>query len=396
MILNDDIKYILNTINKNGFEAFVVGGCVRDYLMQKKPKDFDITTSAKPEQIKQLFEKTIDTGLQHGTVTIVLNKENYEVTTYRIDGEYENNRAPKEVYFTENLEKDLERRDFTMNAIAYNEENSFIDPFGGQDDINQKLIRGVGIAQVRFQEDALRMFRAIRFSVQLGFEIEKKTYDAILAENKLVETLSAERVREEFTKLLVGEYLDNFKLIVDTKLFYNYKKDFHNYLNENNENLVKYLKVTKRDYLVRYSVLLRNMGHIEAEKLLKFLKFDNKTIKEVCATIKCLNEIKQNNDEVYTRKLLSVYGYSILERVIYIEEVCFNKKYVSMKKDITNAREKQYPLKIKDLKINGNDLKSLGITNGLEIGKTLNFILEKVLECPNLNEKDKLIKIVQS
>ncbi len=396
MNLNEDIKYILSTINKNGFEAFVVGGCVRDYLMQKTPKDYDITTSAKPEDVKKIFEKTVDTGLQHGTVTIVLNKENYEVTTYRIDGEYENNRTPKEVYFTENLEKDLERRDFTMNAIAYNEQSNFLDPFKGQEDIKRKLIRGVGVARTRFQEDALRMFRAIRFSVQLGFEIEESTYDAILTENYLVENLSAERVREEFTKLLIGEYLNNFKLIVDTKLFYYYKKDFHKYLEQNLENIVTDLKVTKRDYIIRYTVLLKEMGYVEAEKLLKFLKFDNKTIKEVCATIKCLTEINVCNKDFYTRKLLSIYGYDVLNNAIYIEETCSKNKYCDMKKHILQAKENEYPLKIKDLKINGNDLKKLGITNGLEIGNTLNMLLQKVLQNPELNEKEKLINVIQS
>ncbi len=393
--LNQDIIYILDTINKNGFEGFVVGGCVRDYLMGTEPKDYDITTSAKPEEIKLLFNKTIDTGIDHGTVTVVINKENYEVTTYRIDGDYEDNRKPKEVFFTEDIIKDLERRDFTMNAIAYNRDESFIDPFFGQRDIENKLIRGVGIAEIRFQEDALRMFRALRFSVQLGFDIEDKTYKAILKENKLVKSLSVERVREEFTKLLIGKYLENFKYIIDTKLFYYYKEDFHSYLKDNLEYIYPLLLVTKNDYIIRYSILLSRMGHEKAKELLKFFKFDNNTIKETYEVIRCLNEIENNYNDIYTRKLLNIYGFKILDYVIYIKEVCFNENYEDMKNHIIEVKEKKYPLLIKDLKINGNDLKSMGIVKGVEIGKTLNKLLQAVLEKPELNEKQKLIDLIK-
>ncbi len=394
MKLKEDILYILNIINENDFEAFVVGGCVRDYLMGIQPKDYDITTSAKPENIKNIFNKTVDTGIKHGTVTVVLNKENYEVTTYRIDGEYENNRKPKDVIFTEDIVKDLERRDFTINAIAYNETKGFIDPFLGKEDIKSKLIRGVGIAQIRFQEDALRMFRALRFSVQLGFNIEENTYNAILLENKLVKSLSVERVREEFTKILIGEYLENFKLILDTKLLYYYKEDFHIYLLNNLHDLLNLLEKSKKDYIIRYSILLIRMGEDEVKALLKFFKFDNSSIKKIYEIIKCFKEVNYDSDDVYIRNLLSKYSFEILNYVVYIKETCFNENYTDIKKYIIETKKNKYPLSIKDLKINGNDLKDIGIVDGLQIGITLKLMLDKVLKEPNLNNKETLIDLI--
>ncbi len=396
MNLNDDIKFLLNTINKSGFESFVVGGCVRDSIMNITPKDFDITTSALPEQIKTLFDKTIDTGIQHGTVTVVVNKENYEVTTYRIDGEYENNRKPTEVFFTEDIVKDLERRDFTMNAIAYNEEKGYVDPFGGQDDINNKLIRGVGNPRVRFCEDALRMFRAVRFSVQLGFDIDKDTYDAILLENKLVKSLSVERVREEFSKLLLGSFLDKANLIVDTKLFYYYNEPFHNYLLQNLDDKIEKIKKTSLNLVIRYAVLLQDLSANDAKAFLKFLKFDNNTINKVFNIINCNNEIDLNCNDVFTRKLISKYGYECVEDCLYIQKVCNNKNTDNISNYLNQSKINNYPTKIKDLNINGNDLKILGVTKGVEIGNILNELLEKSLENPYLNNKEDLTSLSQS
>ena len=176
--LPKDVKYILDTLHKNGYEGYIVGGCVRDAIMGIPPHDWDMTTSAKPEEVKKLFSHTFDTGIKHGTVTVVLNKENYEITTYRIEGGYDDCRHPNDVSFTTDLHEDLLRRDFTMNAIAYNEEEGYVDIFGGIGDIAKKTIKGVGEADERFKEDALRMLRAVRFSAQLGFDIEEKTEEA--------------------------------------------------------------------------------------------------------------------------------------------------------------------------------------------------------------------------
>lgn len=203
--LPEAVEKIIHTLEEHGFEAYAVGGCVRDSILGKKPADWDITTSAKPEMIKSLFPKTIDTGLQHGTVTVMKNHVGYEVTTYRIDGEYEDHRHPKSVEYTDELKKDLERRDFTINAMAYNHKRGLVDIFNGAEDLERKIIRCVGEAGARFDEDALRMLRAVRFSSQLDFEIEENTRNAILPRVSKLQFISAERIRVELTKLLVGK-----------------------------------------------------------------------------------------------------------------------------------------------------------------------------------------------
>ena len=199
------VEYIIDTLEKAGYEGFAVGGCVRDTLLGRDPQDWDITTSAKPETVKKLFHKTIDTGIEHGTVTVMIDHVGYEVTTYRIDGEYEDSRHPKNVEFTTKLNLDLERRDFTINAMAYNHSRGLVDEFEGIQDLDRKIIRCVGDAGERFDEDALRMLRAVRFSGQLGFQIEEATRQAICERAKNLQKISAERIRVELTKLLISK-----------------------------------------------------------------------------------------------------------------------------------------------------------------------------------------------
>ena len=218
----DKAKRVVNTIQAAGFEAYVVGGCVRDSILGRQPQDWDITTSAKPEQVKALFPRTIDTGLQHGTVTVMQDREGFEVTTYRIDGEYEDSRHPKEVVFTPNLEEDLKRRDFTINAMAYNEEKGLVDIFGGMEDIRLGRIRCVGRAEERCGEDALRMLRAIRFSAQLGYEIDEETKQGIRRLAPTLKNISAERIQTELVKMLVSPHPDYLRTAYDmgvTKVF---------------------------------------------------------------------------------------------------------------------------------------------------------------------------------
>ena len=201
----EKVNKIIGILLENGYEAYAVGGCVRDSLISREVNDWDITTSASPQEVKTLFRRTIDTGIQHGTVTVMLEKEGFEVTTYRIDGEYEDGRHPKEVTFTRNLEEDLKRRDFTINAMAYNEQFGLVDIFGGEQDLNDGIIRCVGMAGERFDEDALRILRAFRFSAQLGFVIEEKTLQAAKERAENLRKISAERIRTELTKLLVSQ-----------------------------------------------------------------------------------------------------------------------------------------------------------------------------------------------
>lgn len=204
MKLPEQVSYIIHRLEEHGYEAYAVGGCVRDVMLGREPEDWDITTSAKPLQVKEIFPRTIDTGIQHGTVTVMVDHVGYEVTTYRIDGEYQDGRHPKEVAFTSNLHMDLERRDFTINAMAYNDQEGLVDVFDGMGDLQRKMIRCVGDAGQRFDEDALRMLRAVRFSGQLGFSIQEDTRTAILERAHHLEKISAERIRVELTKLLVS------------------------------------------------------------------------------------------------------------------------------------------------------------------------------------------------
>ena len=211
-------KQIIETLESHGHEAYIVGGCVRDMLLERVPEDWDITTSAKPEEVKELFRRTVDTGIEHGTVTVLIGDEGFEVTTYRMDGIYEDHRHPKEVTFTPNLEEDLKRRDFTINAMAYSEKNGLIDLFGGQDDLNNGIIRCVGDPMQRFDEDALRMLRGIRFAGQLLFTIEEETFAAIRELAPTLKNISAERIRAELTKLLISKGADRLKLAYEAGL----------------------------------------------------------------------------------------------------------------------------------------------------------------------------------
>lgn len=214
--LPEDVNKIIHTIEDAGYEAFAVGGCVRDSLLFRTPDDWDITTSAKPEEVKRLFKKTIDTGIQHGTVTVMLHHAGYEVTTYRIDGEYADARHPKEVTFTANLSEDLRRRDFTINAMAYNDRSGIVDDFHGMEDLKSGVLRAVGDPTERFEEDALRMMRAVRFSAQLDYEIEEKTREAIKALAKNLEQISAERIQVELVKLVKSSHPEKLRDLYET------------------------------------------------------------------------------------------------------------------------------------------------------------------------------------
>ncbi len=212
------VEYIIGKLNQNGYEAFAVGGCVRDTLLGRTPGDWDITTSARPEQVKALFRRTIDTGIQHGTVTVMLERTGYEVTTYRIDGEYEDGRHPRQVEFTSDLLEDLKRRDFTINAMAYSHETGIVDAFGGMEDLEKRVIRCVGEPMERFEEDALRILRAIRFSAQLDFSIEEKTREAITRIAPNLAKVSRERVQMELTKLLCSDHPEQIRQVYETEI----------------------------------------------------------------------------------------------------------------------------------------------------------------------------------
>ena len=268
--LPEDVKAILHTLQEAGYEAYAVGGCIRDSLLGRRPDDWDITTSAKPQETKALFGKTIDTGIQHGTVTVMRHGRGYEVTTYRVDGEYEDGRHPKEVTFTASLKEDLRRRDFTVNAMAYNEEDGLVDLFGGRQDLEQKIIRCVGEANERFEEDALRIMRAVRFSAQLGFSIEERTKEAIRGHAERLRQVSAERIQVELTKLVISPNPDFLRIAWETGITAVVLPEFDRLMEQpqNNphhcwnvgEHTLNSLCQVEADKVLRLTMLLHDMG----------------------------------------------------------------------------------------------------------------------------------------
>ncbi len=392
--IDKNAKFIIDVLIDNGFKAFVVGGCVRDILMKKKPKDFDIATSAKPEDVKNLFKKSIDTGIEHGTVTVVIDKEMYEVTTFRIDGDYIDNRKPNSVEFTNDVYEDMRRRDFTVNAIAYNDSDGFIDFFNGFEDIQKKIIRGVGDPYQRFDEDALRMLRAIRFSATLDFSIEESTYNAIIEKKELLKNISVERIREEFTKILLSENSNKIELLIDTQLIKYYNEDFFYYIKNNLPNIIDLLNYSKKDKTFLYIALFHKLDFESTKMHMKLLKWDNKTIKDVSDIVGQLNiNIVENG--YFLRKFVSNFGIDNTKTFLFFKEKLDNKSYRTLFDELDLIQQNKYATSIKELNINGEDLKSLGITNGKLIGNILKFLLDEVLKSPELNDFNVLQKMVR-
>lgn len=400
MDLPKDVLAIIDTLEENGFEGFVVGGSVRDFVLGLSPKDFDITTNALPSEIKEIFNHTVDTGIKHGTVTVVINKENYEITTYRIDGEYENNRHPKEVIFTRNIEEDLSRRDFTINAIAYNPKLGYVDPFFGVDDIKNKIIKGVGISDKRFKEDALRIMRGVRFSSQLGFKMENDTYEALVNNVHLLGNISIERIRDEFIKLLNGNYIENFKILEGADIYKYFIPEIKEIFEDYDKN-ISILKNLEKN--LRFSFLLCNICEKDAENVLKRLKLDNKTIKENKTINKYFNS-DFIDDRKVTRKFMSIIEPNILKKIINIkftisyinDDLLKCKMYDNIYDEISETIKKGHCYNIKMLNLNGDDLKSIGISNGKDIGKYLKLALDLVIDFPDKNKKEILIDYIKN
>ena len=433
----DNIKSVIDKLIENGYEAYVVGGCVRDIIMGRTPNDWDVTTSAKPEDVKEIFEKTVDTGIKHGTVTVLIDREPVEVTTYRIDGEYIDNRRPEEVYYTKDIEEDLKRRDFTMNAIGYNDIDGFVDLFDGKGDIERKIIRCVGDPNDRFNEDGLRMLRAIRFSAQLGFEIDNETFDAIAQNNTLIKNISAERIREELTKILVSDNPEKIMLLYDTKLMSHILPEFEKCIGFEQDNpyhiydvadhTIVAIKNIPNNAVLRWTMLLHDLGKPNtktfdengighfyshgrvseemANKILNRLKFDNKSINKITRLIR-VHDYRINKEEKSVRKAIAKIGDDIFLDLIKVQRADDSAKnptvkegYVEKSYEIERIyykiKEKQQCISKKDMKINGRDLIEIGITEGKQIGKMLDMLFKFVVEAPEMNDKDKLIKVVR-
>ena len=435
--LPNSVIYILNILKAHQFEGFAVGGCVRDSLLGLTPEDWDITTSATPEQVKALFPKTFDTGLAHGTVSVLIKKEVFEVTTFRHDGEYKDNRHPTQVTFTKSIEEDLARRDFTVNAMAYNPSRGLVDPFDGMEDLQNKIIRCVGDPDIRFQEDALRMLRAVRFAAQKGFDIAQNTLDAIKRNCDLVQNLSVERIISELTKMLLSDRLACFHTLYETGLLALIMPELCRCF-ETEQNIKWHIydvgwhtlhavsHLEKKPYL-RFAMLMHDWGkpHTKSQNPDGSDCFRNHAKESVVLAENFMNRYKfSNSDKDKILRLIQNHDREIMTEKKYVKRAVnsvgddifldlLNVKRADAKAQnfaltgprlaVYNTLEKLYyeckenndPFSVNHLDINGRDLMALGY-KGKEIGDAKNKLLEHVLEHPEDNKKEILVKILET
>ena len=434
------VSKIINMLNSAGFEAYAVGGCVRDSVLGREPNDWDITTSAMPEEVKAIFRRTVDTGIKHGTVTVLLGDEGFEVTTFRVDGEYTDHRHPEEVSFTRELEEDLLRRDFTINAMAYSDSTGLVDLYGGINDLEDKLIKAVGDPDARFDEDALRIMRAVRFAAQLGFDIEGRTKEAIIRHTEFLSDVSAERIEAELTKLITSAHpeklIDAYELGItgvilpefDMTMGVPQNNPYHKY--DVGRHIIAVMQNTPATKMMRYTALFHDiskpecrttdergidhfkmhavLGADKAREIMRRLKMDNDTIHAVTRLIYWHDYgIKGDVTKRSLRRMMSKLGaenfpdYLAIRRADMAGQSDFRKEE---KDEIYRNIEALYEeiiaegdcLTIKDLAVNGGDIMKLGIPAGPKIGEILSYLLERVMDDPSLNEKSDLITLAET
>lgn len=447
--------YILQQLNKHGYEAYIVGGCVRDSLLGKQPNDWDITTSAKPEEVKAIFHRTIDTGIQHGTVTVLVDREvlddgsgslashtdyAFEVTTYRVDGVYTDHRRPESVCFTASLEEDLKRRDFTINAMAYNPEQGVIDIFGGQEDLEKGIIRCVGEASERFDEDALRILRAVRFAAQLDFVIEDQTREAMRDQAKFLKDISVERICTELTKMIVSKHPERLEEAYELGLTQMFLPEFDVMMQtpQNNQyhlydvghHTLKVMEAVPATTVLRYAALLHDVGKPEckttdetgvdhfyghqelsakmARTILRRLKLDNDTIDQVCRLVKNHDYglsgdgpgmksfrrfVAQLGAEHFADFLEIRKGDMAGQSAYHLEQR--RQVIAHMEAMYAEIIEQKQCLKLSELAIGGKDLIAIGVKPGPDMGRILKALLDRVLEEPELNTREQLLAIVK-
>ncbi len=376
------VERIIGRLRQGGFEAYAVGGCVRDTLLGRQPGDWDITTSARPEEVKGLFTRTVDTGIQHGTVTILMDHVGYEVTTYRIDGEYEDGRHPKQVAFTSELVEDLKRRDFTINAMAYSHETGIVDAFHGMEDLEKGVIRCVGDPLERFGEDALRILRAIRFSAQLNFTIEGRTYGAITQIAPNMARVSKERIQVELTKLLCSDHPEKICKVYETGISVYISPAFHALPWEG----FRVLPGLSAEKYVRWGAFLRLAGPEAAVQVLKDLKLDNDTVNRV-RTLAVWAGKEIPAEAAGVRRAMSGMSPLVWDALLDL-----NGCGEAIRRLTAEIRERGDCLDLKHLAVSGQDLIEAGIKPGKEMGELLQRLLELVLECPQKNERGTLLK----
>lgn len=433
--LPEKVNIIISTLQAHGYEAYAVGGCVRDSILGREPDDWDITTSATPLETKALFKRTFDTGIEHGTITVLLDKDAFEVTTYRVDGKYEDSRHPKEVTFTRSLNEDLLRRDFTINAMAYNDEEGLVDIFGGISDLKNTTIRCVGNAEERFGEDALRILRAVRFAAQLGFEIEKETQKGIVKLAPTLANISAERIQVELVKMLVspnpGLLRKAYELGITKVILPEFDKmmqttqetPHHKY--SVGEHTIKAIEMIRADKVLRLTMLLHDVakpqmktidgngvahfkmhdikGADMAKAILRRLKFDNDTLGKVTRLVQ-YHDYRIPAEPKRVRRAMNKIGEDLFPYYLEVRraDTMAQSEYLREEK-LQNIREmemryqdilvKKECVSLKDLAVSGSDLIADGMQPGKEIGIVLNKLLEMVIENPEINTKETLLTL---
>ena len=436
-VLPSQVEFALNKLHTAGFEAFIVGGCVRDILRGETPSDYDITTSAEPEQTKTVFsdEKIIETGIQHGTLTLLKNGIPLEITTYRIDGDYTDNRRPNSVRFTKTLTEDLARRDFTVNAMAYSPKTGITDAFGGEEDLKNGIIRSVGDADRRFNEDALRIMRALRFCSVLGFEIEEETKKAIFRNKNLLKNISSERIATELVKLLCGEnsrrvILDYFEVLevvlpeISGMKGFDQKNRWHIYdiLNHTahtveNSPAIPVFRITALLHdcgkVDSFSMDEKGVGHFyghpevshqKAKNALARLKFDNATTNEVLALIKH-HDMPIEPTKIAVKKVLKQLTSDTFFKLLDIKRADNQAQNPELTKPVLESIDSIEKIakeiiknnecfSLKDLAVKGNDLINIGIPAGKKLGETLEFLLDAVINERVENKKDSLLRFL--
>lgn len=378
------VEDIISVFNKEGYEAYVVGGAVRDTLLNVNPTDYDVTTNCPPERIIELFDKTIPTGIKHGTVTVIINSVPTEVTTYRIDGDYTDSRSPDSVEFTDDLSLDLSRRDFTINAMAYSHEKGLIDLFGGINDIENKTIRTVGKPEKRFSEDALRILRAIRFACQLNFNIEKNTLNSAIKLSDTLSKISKERIYNELSRALLGSCGDMLQYFINCGGF--------RFLDINSANSLSTLYKLPKNSAVRFYMFLKQTD-ADFEKTAAELKFSNNLHANIAALLELESE-KIIDNKIAIKKLLGKFSLTNLTQFLECASLLNNRDYSTILSTINEILNSGEPYKISMLKINGSDLLKLGF-KGKIVGLILEDLLNQCIINPSLNDKDILTDITK-
>ena len=421
IVIPEQVNSILESLQKSGYEAYVVGGCVRDALLGREPNDWDITTSALPMEVKSVFPRTVDTGLQHGTVTVLCGGTGYEVTTFRVDGVYEDGRHPKEVTFTPSLREDLKRRDFTINAMAYNNESGLVDLFGGQKDLENGIVRAVGDPVQRFTEDALRIMRAIRFSAQLGYEIDPETLRAASALAPNLRRISSERIREELEKTLVSDRPELLRTAWAAGITKEFIPEFDRCMETDQinphhcytvgEHILKGVSLVRKDRILRITMFLHDIakpichtvdeegidhfrGHAEvgcnlAKTILQRLKYDNATIRKVTTLVK-YHDTQIRLTEPSVPLLLEVKQADFLAQSTFQREEK-QEKFDTLRAIYERVLERGDCLSLRELAVNGSDLIETGVKPGREVGNILARMFEEVLNVPEHNNKEYLL-----